>query len=146
MTKKHRPALAPVCFRKLKEVDPELGKVTGQFWATVWGTERALPPRYKYLIAFGMAMAAGRDRQATREMIKAYGAGATLDELRETFMLIPWNFGVSYFCSEVSTGTPMHAFELIVELEGAGMARGQVVEQLKTQLQSQIGFEAPESQ
>ena len=146
MTKKHRPALAPMCFRKLKEVDPELGKVTGQFWATVWGTERALPPRYKYLIAFGMAMAAGRDRQATREMIKAYGAGATLDELRETFMLIPWNFGVSYFCSEVSTGTPMRAFELIVELEGAGMARGKVVEQLKTQLQSQIGFEAPESQ
>jgi len=146
MTKKHRPALAPMCFRKLKEVDPELGKVTGQFWATVWGTERALPPRYKYLIAFGMAMAAGRDRQATREMIKAYGAGATLDELRETFMLIPWSFGVSYFCSEVSTGTPMRAFELIVELEGAGMARGKVVEQLKTQLQSQIGFEAPESQ
>ncbi len=146
MTKKHRPALAPMCFRKLKEVDPELGKVTGQFWATVWGTERALPPRYKYLIAFGMAMAVGRDRQATREMIKAYGAGATLDELRETFMLIPWNFGVSYFCSEVSTGTPMRAFELIVELEGVGMARGKVVEQLKTQLQSQIGFEAPESQ
>ena len=146
MTKKHRPALAPMCFRKLKEVDPELGKVTGQFWATVWGTERALPPRYKYLIAFGMAMAAGRDRQATREMIKAYGAGATLDELRETFMLIPWNFGVSYFCSEVSTGTPMRAFELIVELEGVGMARGKVIEQLKTQFQSQIGFEAPESQ
>jgi len=105
-----------------------------------------LPLRYKYLIAFGMAMAAGRDRQATREMIKAYGAGATPDELIETFMLIPWNFGVSYFCSEVSTGTPMRAGELIVELEGAGMERGQVVEQLKMQLQSQIGFEAPESQ
>ncbi len=58
----------------------------------------------------------------------------------------PWNFGVSYFCSEVSTGTPMRAFELIVELEEAGMARGKVVEQLKTQLQSQIGFEALESQ
>jgi len=141
MTKKHRPALAPMCFRKLKEVDPELGRVTGQFWATVWGTERALPPRYKYLIAFGMALAAGRDRQPTRELIKAYGAGATLDELRETFMLIPWNFGVSYFCSEVSTGTPMRAFEIIVEAEGAGMTREEVVEQLKTRLKSQIGFE-----
>ena len=141
MTKKLRPALAPVCFRKLKAVDPELGKVTAQFWATVWGTERALPPRYKYLIAFGMALAAGRDRQATRELIKAYGAGATLDELRETFMLIPWNFGVSYFCSEVSTRTPMRAFELIVELEGAGIAREKIVEQLKTRLKSQIGFE-----
>ena len=141
MTKKLRPALAPVCFRKLKTVDPELGKVTAQFWATVWGTERALPPRYKYLIAFGMALAAGRDRQATRELIKAYGAGATLDELRETFMLIPWNFGVSYFCSEVSTGTPMRAFELIVELEGASIARAKIVEQLKTRLKSQIGFE-----
>jgi hypothetical protein len=43
-----------------------------------------------------MAMAAGRDRQATRELIKAYGAGATLDELRETFILIHWSFGVSY--------------------------------------------------
>jgi len=141
VTKKLRPALAPVCFRKLKTVDPELGKVTAQFWATVWGTERALPPRYKYLIAFGMALAAGRDRQATRELIKAYGAGATLDELRETFMLIPWNFGVSYFCSEVSTGTPMRAFELIVELEGASIARAKIVEQLKTRLKSQIGFE-----
>jgi len=141
VTKKLRPALAPVCFRKLKTVDPELGKVTAQFWATVWGTERALPPRYKYLIAFGMALAAGRDRQATRELIKAYGAGATLDELRETFMLIPWNFGVSYFCSEVSTGTPMRAFELIVESERAGIARAKIVEQLKTRLKSQIGFE-----
>jgi len=142
MKKKHRPALAPMCFRKLKEVEPELGKVTGEFWATVWGTERVLPPRYKYLIAFGMAMAAGRDRQATREMIKAYGAGTTLDELRETFMLIPWNFGVSYFCSEVSTGTPMRAFEIIVELEEAGMAREEIVGQLKTRLKSQIGFES----
>ena len=142
MKKKHRPALAPMCFRKLKEVEPELGKVTGEFWATVWGTERVLPPRYKYLIAFGMAMAAGRDRQATREMIKAYGAGATLDELRETFMLIPWNFGVSYFCSEVSTGTPMRAFEIIVDLEEAGMAREEIVGQLKTRLKSQIGFES----
>ena len=141
MTKKLKPALAPVCFRKLKTVDPELGKVTGQFWATVWGTERALPPRYKYLIAFGMAIAVGRDRQATREMIKAYGAGVTLDELRETFMLIPWNFGVSYFCSEVSTGTPMRAFEIIVEAEEAGITREEVVEQLKTRLKSQIGFE-----
>lgn len=140
--KQHRPALSPTCFRKLKTVDPELGKVTGQFWATVWGTERVLPPRYKYLIAFGMAMAAGRDRQATREMIKAYGAGATLDELRETFMLIPWNFGVSYFCSEVSTGTPMRAFEIIVELEETGMAREEIVGQLKTRLKSQIGFES----
>lgn len=42
-----------------------------------------------------MALAASRDRWATREMIQAYGAGATLDELCETFMLIPWNFGVS---------------------------------------------------
>jgi len=141
VTKKLRPALAPVCFRKLKTVDPELGKITAQFWATVWGTERALPARYKYLIAFGMALAAGRDRQATRELIKAYGAGATLDELRETFMLIPWNFGVSYFCSEVSTGTPMRAFELIVESERAGIARAKIVEQLKTRLKSQIGFE-----
>lgn len=141
MTKKHRPALAPVCFRKLKEVDPELGNVTGQFWATVWGTERALPPRYKYLIAFGMAMAANRDRQASREMIKAYSAGATLDELRETFMLIPWNFGVSYFCSEVSIGTPMRAFELIIELEESGMTREEIVGQLKTRFKSQIGFE-----
>jgi len=104
MTEKHRPALAPVCFRKLKGVDPELGKVTG-------------------------------------ELIKAYGAGATLDELRETFMLIPWNFGVSYFCSEVSTGTPMRAFELIVAAEEAGLAREEVVERLKTRLRSQIGFE-----
>ncbi|RLC90690.1 MAG: hypothetical protein DRI37_00730 [Chloroflexi bacterium] len=141
MTKKHHPALAPVCFRKLKEVDPELGNVTGQFWATVWGTERALPPRYKYLIAFGMAMAANRDRQASREMIKAYGAGVTLDELRETFMLIPWNFGVSHFCSEVSIGTPMRAFELIIELEEAEMTREEIVEQLKTRFKSQIGFE-----
>ena len=74
-------------------------------------------------------------------MIKAYGAGVTLDELRETFMLIPWNFGVSYFCSEVSTGTPMRAFEIIVEAEEAGMAREKVVEQLKMRLKSQIGFE-----
>ena len=51
----------------------------------------------KYLVAFGMALAAGRDRQATRE--------------------------------------------LIVELEGAGMAREEIVEQLKTRLKSQIGFE-----
>jgi hypothetical protein len=88
-----------------------------------------------------LTLAANRDRQATRELIKAYGAGATLDELRETFMLIPWNFGVSYFCSEGSTGTSVRAFDIIVESEEAGMTRGEVVEQLKTRLKSQIGFE-----
>jgi len=40
-----------------------------------------------------------------------------------------------------STGTPMRAFELIVELEEVGMAREEIVEQLKTRLKSQIGFE-----
>jgi len=140
MTEKHRPALAPMCLRKLKSLDPELGKVGGQFWTTVWGTERALLPKHKYLIALGMALAVGRDRQAARELIKAYGAGATLDELRETFMLIPWNFGVSYFCSEVSTGTPMRAFELIAELEKEGLTREEVIEQLKMRFRSQIGF------
>ena len=140
MNKKHRPALAPMCFRNLKKVDQELGKVTGKFWKTVWGTKRALPVRYKYLVAFGMAMAANRDRQATRELIKAYGAGTTIDELRETFMLIPWNFGVSYFCSEVSTSTPMRAFELIIELEKAGMDREGIIKELKIRLKSQIDF------
>ena len=100
-----------------------------------------MPLRYKYLIGFGMAIAAGRDRQAARELIKAYGAGATLDELRETFMLIPWNFGVSYFCSEGSTSTPMRTFEMIIELEEAGTARKEIVEQLETRLKSNIGFE-----
>ncbi len=88
-----------------------------------------------------MALAASRDRWAIREMIQAYGAGATLDELRETFILIPWDFGVSYCCSDVSTGTPMRAFEIIVEEEEAGMAREEVVEQFKTRPKSQIGNE-----
>ena len=74
-------------------------------------------------------------------MIQAYGACAKLDELRETFMLIPWSYGVSYCCSCVTTGTPMRAFEIIVEEEEAGMAREEVVEQFKTWLKSQIGFE-----
>jgi hypothetical protein len=74
-------------------------------------------------------------------MIQAYGAGAKLDELRETFMLIPWNYGVSYCCSDVSTGTPMRAFEIIVEEEEAGMAWEEVVEQFKRWMKSQIGFE-----
>lgn len=86
-------------------------------------------------------MAAGRDRQAARELVKAYSAGATLDELRETFMLIPWNFGVSYFCSEVSTSAPMRTFEMIIELEEAGKVRKEIVEQLETRLKSNIGFE-----
>ncbi len=88
-----------------------------------------------------MVLAASRDCWAIREMIQACGAGATLDELRETFMLIPWDFGVSYCCSDVSTDTPMRAFEIIVEAEEAGTAREEVVEQFNTRLKSPIGFE-----
>jgi len=35
----------------------------------------------------------------------------------------------------------MRAFEIIIEAEEAGMAREEVVEQFKTWLKSQIGFE-----
>jgi len=73
---------------------------------------------------------AGRLRQATRELVKAYAIGVTVAELDELFSLFVWNGGIGSFASEIGPSSLFGAYQLIKTLEAKGKTRGEVVNAL----------------
>jgi len=69
-------------------------------------------------------------RQATRELIKAYAVGATVEELDELFALFLWEQGVGYFASEIGPSVLFAAYQFIKREEEKGMERSKIVEEL----------------
>jgi hypothetical protein len=74
-----------------------------------------------------VGIGAGRMRQATRELIKAYAAGATVEELDEIFALIIWLEGASTFVSEIATSPVFGAYTMIKQMTKQGQARNEVL-------------------
>jgi hypothetical protein len=74
-----------------------------------------------------VGVGAGRMRQATRELVKAYAAGATVEELDEVFALLIWLEGASTFVSEISTSAAFGAYELVKKMKGQGKERGVIL-------------------
>jgi hypothetical protein len=77
-----------------------------------------------------VGVGAGRVRQATRELIKAYASGAVVEELDEVFALLIWLEGASTFVSEISTSAVFGAYELIKKMEAQGKKRSDVLSAL----------------
>ncbi len=71
-----------------------------------------------------------RFRQATREMIKAYAIGLTVDELDELFSMLVWNEGIGTFSSEIGPSPLFGAYQLIKRLEKKGKSREDVLREL----------------
>lgn len=125
------PALQPLGILKFKQVDPFIADQLMKVWERIYNREgAAIDPKNLYLIAFGVGVGAGRVRQATRELIKAYASGAVVEELDEVFALLIWLEGVSTFVSEISTSTVFGAYELIKKMEAQGEKRSDVLSAL----------------
>ncbi len=123
--------LHPAALANIGNTDRELGKIVSQFWQLVWKKEdAAIDQKTKYLLSLANAVGAGRIRQATRELVKAYYAGVTVAELDELFSLFIWNQGVGNFASEIGPSPLFAAYQLIKKLENEGKSRDEVLAEL----------------
>ncbi|HZJ73807.1 MAG TPA: hypothetical protein VFC87_03290, partial [Perlabentimonas sp.] len=66
-------------------------------------------------------------RQSTRELIKAYYLGVTVEQLDEVFALIVWNQGIGHFSSEIAQSSLFKAYSLIKKLERRGNTRDEIM-------------------
>jgi alkylhydroperoxidase/carboxymuconolactone decarboxylase family protein YurZ len=123
--------LHPAALANLGKTDKALGKIASQLWQLVWNKEDpAIDQKTKYLLSLANAVGAGRHRQATRELVKAYFAGVTVNELDELFSLFVWNQGIGHFASEIGPSQLFSAYQLIKRLESEGKSRDEVMAQL----------------
>ena len=82
-------------------------------------------------VALANAVGAGRMRQATRELIKAYACGVESAALDDVFELLAWNQGIGYFSSEIGPSTLFQAYKLIKQQEKQGAERPRICQMLR---------------
>jgi alkylhydroperoxidase/carboxymuconolactone decarboxylase family protein YurZ len=135
------PPLQPLGILKFKQVDAEVAGHMLKVWERIYQREDpAIDAKTLYLIAWGVGIGAGRMRQATRELIKAYAAGATVEELDEIYALVIWLEGASTFVSEISTSPAFGAYMLVKQMTEHGEARQAIV----AALMEKFGEQHPE--
>jgi len=118
----------PLGILKFKEVDTVIADHMMKVWERIYRRESAsIENKNLYLIAFGIGVGAGRMRQATRELVKAYAAGASAKELDEVFALLIWLQGAATFVSEISTSTVFAVYEMIKRMEGQNKRRDEIL-------------------
>jgi len=131
--RKSSPPLKPLALGNVKKIDREVANLTATFWKLVWDkTKPAIEQKTKYLLSLANAVGAGRYRQATRELMKAYAIGLTVDELDELFTLFIWNQGVGHFASEIGPSQLFVVYQMIKTNESKGVSREQILEELTT--------------
>ncbi len=108
----------PIVIPRYADVDKKIADLTVNFWDNIWNKpEPAIELKTKLLLSLSNAVGASRFRQATRELIKAYYLGVTVQELDELFGLFIWNQGIGHFSSEIAPSTLFKAYMLIKKLE-----------------------------
>jgi hypothetical protein len=123
--------LKPTAILNFKKIDNTLADIVVNFWNLTWGKEQpAIDQKTKLLLSLANGVGAGRLRQATRELVKAYSIGVTVPELNELFSMFVWNGGVGTFASEIGPSSLFGAYQLIKTLEGKGKTREEVVHKL----------------
>jgi len=123
--------LKPTAIMNYREINEELADIIVNFWNLIWGKkDGALDMKTKLFLSLANAVGEGRMRQATRELIKAYAVGATVEELDELFALFLWEQGVGYFASEIGPSVLFAAYQFIKREEEKGMERSKIVEEL----------------
>lgn len=121
----------PIVIPRYAEVDPKIADLTVQFWDNIWNKENpAIEFKYKLLLSLANALGAGRIRQSTREIIKAYYLGITVEQLEELFALIVWNQGIGHFSSEIAQSSVYKVFLIIKDLEKKGKKRDEIMKLL----------------
>ena len=124
--------MRPSALTNMPLIDPELGQVAVSFWDLTWNDKkRFLPYETRLLLSLANAVGAGRMRQATRELVKAYIHGLDSRALDDVFELLAWNQGIGYFSSEIGPSTLFAAYKTIKNMEKLGKSRAEIAEVLK---------------
>jgi hypothetical protein len=123
--------LKPLALLNVKGIDNRLAEIMVQFWDFVWGREKpAIDQNMRYLLSLANGVGAGRFRQATRELVKAYAGGVTVAELDDLFSMFLWNQGMGTFASEIGPSSLFSAYMLIKKLESEEKSRDEVMQAL----------------
>jgi len=78
--------LKPIVITKYADIDTTLADLTVNFWQFIWAKENpAIELKMKFLLSLANAVGSKRFRQATRELIKAYYLGVTVEQMDELF-------------------------------------------------------------
>ena len=118
----------PIVIPRYADIDPKIANITVNFWDNIWNKEDpAIENKTKLLLSLANAVGAGRIRQATRELIKAYYLGVTVEQLDELFALFIWNQGIGHFSSELAQSSLFKAYILIKNLEKKGNTRNEIM-------------------
>ncbi len=120
--------LKPIVMPRYADIDPKIADLVVNFWDNIWNKEKpSIDQKYKFLISMANAVGSGRIRQATRELIKAYFLGVTVEQLEELFALIIWNQGIGHFSSELVQSSLFKTFLVIKDLEKKGKERNEIM-------------------
>ena len=94
--------MRPAALTNMPLIDEKLGNIAVNFWDLTWNDDhRYLPYETRLLLSLTNAVGAGRMRQETRELVKAYIHGLDSRALDDVFELLAWNQGIGYFSSEI---------------------------------------------
>ena len=122
----------PLALLNYPMIDEELGRVAADFWALTWQSDRrTLPYETRLLLSLANAVGAGRMRQASRELVKAYVHGVESAALDDVFELLAWNQGIGYFSSEIGLSPLFQAYKLIKQQEKLGTERADICRMLR---------------
>ncbi len=117
----------PLALLNLALVDDSLGKVAMDFWDLTWNDKnRALPHEIRLLLSLSNAVGAGRFRQATRELIKAYAHGVETPVFDDLFEMFAWNQGIGNFASVIGPSPLFQAYKIIKKQEKQNKSRQEI--------------------
>ena len=123
--------LKPTAMVNFSNVDSNLANIAVNFWEYTWDKKNpAIDIKTKLLLSLSNAVGAGRFRQATRELVKAYALGVTIPELDELFALFAWNEGFGAFASNIGPSALFGAYQYIKKLDGSGKKREEMTKML----------------
>lgn len=124
--------LKPIVMTKYADIDNTLADLTVNFWQLIWEKEKpAIELKTKFLLSLANAVGSKRFRQATRELIKAYYLGVTVEQMDELFSLFVWNQGMGHFSSEIAQSPLFMAYQFIKKSEKKGIVKNDIMESLK---------------
>ncbi len=124
--------MRPAALTNMPLIDEKLGNIAVNFWDLTWNdNNRYLPYETRLLLSLTNAVGAGRMRQATRELVKAYIHGMDSRAFDDVFELLTWNQGIGYFSSEIGPSTLFQAYKGIKNMEKQGKDRNEICGMLK---------------
>ena len=83
------------------------------------------------MLSLSNAVGAGRNRQALRELLKAYKNGLDSRALDDVFEQFAWNMGIGFFSSEIAPSPLFQAYKTIKQMERRGKSREEINAALK---------------